>query len=363
MDRMEKDMGWEDVGIAQGSSAPSGVPSGSMAAPSAAPGLGGAPMAAGVHPPQGAAPGAAGDPLAGLPVDAVTGAMIGHFQQQIFQGGLSVWPQFIQSSKRYFNVTHGYVLRKVLWQLVPMPAPKRKSTDGELGGEKDWTSRLYEGLEVDIEEPDLYVPLMSFVTYTLLCGVISGLQDKFQPDVLSATVMYAFTLLILELVLVKAVLAMSGAAQAPMVDLAAILSYKYLYLSLQLIAGLFLGFGGKPSGFFYRLITFALTVSCGVALYMVLRKLPRMQSMAPQLGQECVSNLHKFAIQGLPFLQAAVCYLLLPTWPKAREVAVVAAASVVAPAAAAVSSTIAPAIVEAAVNTTLSAVAAAADAA
>ncbi|CAL1143892.1 unnamed protein product [Cladocopium goreaui] len=199
--------------------------------------------------------------------DAVTSAMMNQFARELTTNSLSLWPQFVQTTRRYFNVHHGYVLRKILWQLIPFHSAKSKSTDGELGGEKDWTVRVFEGLEVDIKEPDLYIPTMGFVTYVVLYGMVRGVQEDFSPEVLSATISSTLVILILELAVMKGALFMSGAVNTSTLDLFALLGYKFLYLSLHLGLGLLWGHGAKPSGFIYSVLTLGLAVSCGVALW------------------------------------------------------------------------------------------------
>eukprot|EP00931_Biecheleriopsis_adriatica_P090552 TRINITY_DN64517_c0_g1_i1.p1 TRINITY_DN64517_c0_g1~~TRINITY_DN64517_c0_g1_i1.p1 ORF type:complete len:315 (-),score=64.02 TRINITY_DN64517_c0_g1_i1:77-1021(-) len=279
MDSTDKDLGWEDVG-------------------------------------HGGAPGAGGGsiPMSGEVSGAVASAFVNHFAKEFTTNSLSLWPQFVQTVRRYFNVNHGYVLRKMLWQLVPNPSVKKKSSEGELGAEKDWTVRVFNGLELDIEEPDLYIPTMGFVTYVVLCGVVRGLQDTFTPEVISATISFAVVALVLETTIVKAALFMSGAVNTPTADLVALLGYKFFYLSLHIALGLILGRGWKPSGFFYNLLILGLAVSCGVALWQALRRLARMQ---PSHGQECMTDMHQMCIKALPFFQAFVCWCLLPTWPQA----------------------------------------------
>jgi len=274
--------------------------------------------------------------MTGVP-DVVTSAMVNHFAREISKGSLSLWPQFIGAGRRYFNVTHGYVVRKLAWQLLPLSSTKKKSGDGELGGEKDWASRIVEGLEADIEEPDMYMPLMGFVTYVLLCGLVKGLQEQFHPDVLSATMTFALVLLVVEATVVKAVMFTAGAVNTPTVDLIALLAYKYVYLSMVLIFGLLIGHGHRPAGFLYSLVSLGLVTSCGVALWQALRRLARMQ---PAHGQACVSDVHSLVIKVVPVGQAFVFWLLLPSWPKeaavplAEKVASIAvAAAVDAPAA------------------------------
>eukprot|EP00927_Polykrikos_kofoidii_P050748 TRINITY_DN44630_c0_g1_i1.p1 TRINITY_DN44630_c0_g1~~TRINITY_DN44630_c0_g1_i1.p1 ORF type:complete len:336 (+),score=67.95 TRINITY_DN44630_c0_g1_i1:125-1132(+) len=297
MDVADGDLGWEDVGTAAGFGS-SGV--------------------------SGQIGGAGGTDSSGMPVDAMTGMMINHFTREFRKGGISFWPQIVDSVRKYFNVTHGYVLRKIVWQLIPVTPPKQKVGDGELSAEKDWTARINEGLEVEIEEPDMYIPTMGFVTYVLLCGLIQGLQEQFHPDVLSSIISYAIAILLMELVIVKAAFVMTGATTAPVIDLVAVLGYKYLYLSLLLIIGLLLGFGSNPEGFLYRLVSLGLLVSLGGALLQTMRRLTRMQ---PQVGlsQENIAEIHKLFLKALPVLQAVVCWLLMPSWPKRKTAAGVAA--------------------------------------
>jgi len=244
--------------------------------------------------------------------------MVNHFAQEITKGSTNFLPAFLASARRYFNVSHGYVLKKCLWQLVPTNSLKKKSSDGELGAEKDWTARVYEGLEVDIEEPDLYIPTMGFVTYVLLCGIIRGLQDSFHPDVISSNITFATVALVLETGIAKAILFTGGAVNTPTLDLAILLGYKFFYLSLHLIFGLFLGWGHKPSGFIFSILALGLLVSCCVALWQSLRRLARMQ---PSVGQECVSDIHKLIIKALPVGQVLIYYCLLPTWPPPAQLA------------------------------------------
>lgn len=324
MDGNDRELGWEDVG---GSAMAGNMGSiGGAIATSALSNLGGT-MAA------------AGEGGEGGIGDAVTSAMVSHLAREMTKNSLSYWPQFLASARRYFNVTHGYVLRKMLWQLVPLTNTKKKSSGGELDGDKEWTSRVSEGLEVDIEEPDLYIPTMGFVTYVLLCGVIQGLQDKFKPDVLSATINYTLCWCIVETLFCKAAMFTAGVVNAPAVDLATLLGYKYFYLSLQLFAGLVLGWGYTPQGFFYSLISLGLFASCGIALWQALRRCPRMQ---PSLGQECVNDIHKLAVKAIPVFQGLVIWWLLPHWPgprPAKQAVAAAATQVVAAAAAAFETT------------------------
>lgn len=267
--------------------------------------------------------------------DAVTNAMVNHFAREFMQESFGMWPQFTRIARHYFNVSHGYVLRKMLWQLVPLAQAKKR--DGELGDEKDWTTRVFEGLEIDIEVPDMYIPTMGFVTYVLLCGLISGLQGQFHPDVLSATITFAIVILVLEVAVSKFSFFMGGAVHVSSLDLAALIGYKFFYLSLQVLLGLFLGLGRDPHGVVYKLLSLSLGASCAVALWRALRRLSRGQ-------HDAASGIHGLIIKLLPLAQTGLLWLMSPSWPKSSSVEALAgnSASVAAAASAFASSTLLP---------------------
>jgi len=244
--------------------------------------------------------------------DQMTSAMVGHFANEFTKGSLSLWPQFVLTAKQYFNVTHGYVLRKVLWQLLPLPGEKPKSSDGEINAGEDWTRRVFQGLEVEIEVPDAYIPTMGFVTYVVLYCLVQGLQEKFQPDMLSSTLTVCLVVLVLETTAAKAALYVAGSPDAPVLDLVVLFGYKYFHLSVQLIVALVLGGGWRPTGIFYKLFSLGMVVNCGVALWQVLQRLPRFHPAAS--GQDCKTELNQIVIKALPAFQALVYWWLLPTW-------------------------------------------------
>ena len=56
----------------------------------------------------------------------------------------------------------------------------------------------------DVNAPDLYIPLMAFVTLVVLVGFSMGvLSDKFHPEVLGTTASSAIICIIIESVLLK----------------------------------------------------------------------------------------------------------------------------------------------------------------
>ncbi|KAJ3380176.1 hypothetical protein HDU92_006146 [Lobulomyces angularis] len=78
--------------------------------------------------------------------------------------------------KYYFNVSNGYVLSKILLLVFPFRHKSwtrlvnRSEQNGEMEG--------YKVPREDINAPDIYIPVMSFVTYVLLVAVKLGSAKK-----------------------------------------------------------------------------------------------------------------------------------------------------------------------------------------
>merc|ERR1719345_254787 len=93
----------------------------------------------------------------------------------VAQTGLAGWgPYLLSSLQGQFNVSHGFVLRKLLLLLCPFvqqsqgtPSNGTFSSDGDNTPMRKSTESV-EFLKVDINEPDLYIPLMSYFTYCLV---------------------------------------------------------------------------------------------------------------------------------------------------------------------------------------------------
>lgn len=105
----------------------------------------------------------------------------------------------LQLIKTSFDVTNSYVLRKIRLVLFPWRhkpwARTRRSGDA---GSDGWQPP-----REDINAPDLYIPTMALVTYVLLCGLASGLQSRFHPEVLGASFFKAIAVIIMEFCIIK----------------------------------------------------------------------------------------------------------------------------------------------------------------
>jgi hypothetical protein len=86
--------------------------------------------------------------------------------------------------------------------------------------------------------PDLYVPLMSFVTYILLHGLVRGIYDaSFSPDMLIQAVWRCCLLQLTEVLIMKLGLGMMQVS-VPFLDMFSYTGYKYVGLCVITVAKL-----------------------------------------------------------------------------------------------------------------------------
>ncbi|VDM58961.1 unnamed protein product [Angiostrongylus costaricensis] len=92
--------------------------------------------------------------------------------------------------KYYFSVDNSYVGKKLGILLFPFFhrdwSLKYSTSDGPVPA-KD-----------DINAPDLYIPLMAFITYIIVSGFVLGTQGRFSPEMLGILTSNAFIWIIIE---------------------------------------------------------------------------------------------------------------------------------------------------------------------
>jgi hypothetical protein len=91
----------------------------------------------------------------------------------------------------------------------------------------------------DLNSPDLYIPLMAFMTYVLLYGLRAGVgsDSTFTPDLLIQAVWRCLILQLLECGLIKFGVNMMSVSIS-FLDVYAYTGYKYVHLCLALISSL-----------------------------------------------------------------------------------------------------------------------------
>ncbi|VDO93252.1 unnamed protein product [Heligmosomoides polygyrus] len=96
--------------------------------------------------------------------------------------------------KYYFAVDNSYVGKKLGILLFPFL-------------HRDWSLK-YAGTDEpvpakdDVNAPDLYIPLMAFITYILVSGFVLGTQGRFSPEMLGILTSNAFIWVIIENIII-----------------------------------------------------------------------------------------------------------------------------------------------------------------
>ena len=100
---------------------------------------------------------------------------------------------------------------------------------------KDWSIKYSQSDDtqavppkLDVNAPDMYIPLMAFVTYLLVVGVALGVQKKFTPEVLGMQATSALAWFVFEVLMIFITLQILGLKTAlKTFDIIAFGGYKY----------------------------------------------------------------------------------------------------------------------------------------
>ncbi|CAD5232599.1 unnamed protein product [Bursaphelenchus xylophilus] len=105
-----------------------------------------------------------------------------------------IYEQYVATSaqtlKYYFAVDTNYVVKKIGLIMCPFLHKDWSSPPGANGEQPP--------PKYNINAPDLYIPVMSFLTYVLVAGFVFGTQDRFEPEKLGLLTTNALFYLILE---------------------------------------------------------------------------------------------------------------------------------------------------------------------
>jgi len=223
-----------------------------------------------------------------------------HFGQQMFgKGQILVNSQYNKSFstlKYYFNVNNSYVVNKVKLLLFPLRHVYwRRRIQKVMDGE------VYLPPRDDINAPDLYIPLMAFVTYVLILGYMWGAAYKFTPEVLGTTASRGVFALVMEVCLIKMGFYLLNIGTLPFLDIVAYCGYKFVGITVTMVAGFLSGSYG-----FYTLLV---TTSIFMAIFMV----KALRGVMPELGgygSTGSDKLRKYFLLGIGLLQPLFAYYL-----------------------------------------------------
>ncbi|CAG0921366.1 unnamed protein product [Notodromas monacha] len=181
----------------------------------------------------------------------------------------------LSSLKYYFAVDTTCVAKKLGLLLFPF-------------AHDNWTIQYRDAEPVqprhDVNVPDLYIPLMAFVTYICVAGYVLGAKEKFEPEQLGIYASSALIWLVAEVLLLKLVIYLTQMpSRLTSYDLIAYCGYKYVGMIVTTLCGHFLGATGYYSALAYT----------GVALAFLVSRALRVQIM-PQVDEHMGGNKRRF---------------------------------------------------------------------
>jgi len=159
--------------------------------------------------------------------------------QKAFESGAEMVNQNINrwfnpaTLKNYFDVTNSFVFKKIGLVLFPF----RHKSWARIGRRNEQTGKMeYSSPREDINSPDLYIPVMSCITYVILYAIIMTMEETddnkkggFKPEVLGRKALNLFSLLVGEVLLMKLICyLMSISADVAFLDFIAYSGYKFI---------------------------------------------------------------------------------------------------------------------------------------
>jgi hypothetical protein len=139
----------------------------------------------------------------------------------------------LEKIRPYFNADHSYVIKKLFMILCAFfPGSAHSSQTHEV---------LSTPNRLSSNQPDLYIPLLSFMTYILTIGLSLGTDDKFEPDALGSAGITGFLVLCFEVIAIRVGFLVLNIASLPVLDCVAYSGYKYVGIALSTIVGVAFG--------------------------------------------------------------------------------------------------------------------------
>lgn len=130
--------------------------------------------------------------------------------------------------KYYFQVSNSYVYKKIFMILLPYANSnwgRLTTSESDASG----SGIQFAPPSVDVNAPDLYIPVMSFITYILLWAAFQGLNGDFHPQLFGYLASQTLACSILDISIFKVGLyLLNCSTQGSIWDLISFSSYKYV---------------------------------------------------------------------------------------------------------------------------------------
>ncbi|CDW81663.1 UNKNOWN [Stylonychia lemnae] len=159
----------------------------------------------------------------------------------------------LDSIKEFFDVNNSYVLKKLRIILFPVTI-KGEAWKRQVGG-YDFNNQELPPRE-DPQAPDLYIPLMSFVTFILITGFYLGNIGGFDPEVLGYIYTKSMFLWFFETTIQKGCFYFLGFGNPTFFELLCYTGYKFVNLTIIIMVQSAFGYYASYLAFFLTSIMF-----------------------------------------------------------------------------------------------------------
>jgi len=237
------------------------------------------------------------NPLVSTVVTEMWNKGIKNDQVKEAQGMLGKWLPSA-NVKNYFRVTHNFVLEKFRFLLMPYIYIQPRKT-----------------LTEEMARPDLYVPLMGFITYVLLYSLNLGVHQQFTPTIFSSAATFAGIIHFLEIFCGWVSFMAVGTSNITFMDLMAYTGYKYVHL----VIWLFICLSGLADGLMYYPLIAYFAACSSLSLFFLLGRIEPGKEQNGQMVSNPNVMLHKNVIFVLTGVQAFSCWLLSPSLARLQE--------------------------------------------
>ncbi|XP_043673391.1 protein YIF1B [Vespula pensylvanica] len=171
----------------------------------------------------------------------------------------------VRALKYYFAVDTNYVFGKLAILFFPFT-------------HKDWTVKYEQDVPMqpryEKNAPDMYIPMMSFLTYVVLAGLVLGSQERFSPEQLSILASSVLAWGIIELIVhTVSLYVMNIETSLATLDLLAYCGYKYVGINAALLSSL----PFRKFGYYAALLYFSATLAFFLMRSLKLRVIPQGQ--------------------------------------------------------------------------------------
>ena len=126
----------------------------------------------------------------------------------------------LEGLKTYFDVDNKYVLYKFRYLFIPFLKEKQINSSEEIQN------------KYNIEYFDLYLPLMSFITYVLVVSFISAIKNPevFNPQTLGKILSKDFSLYVMNAMAIKLLMFIFLKNSLSFMDICSLVGYKFIHM-------------------------------------------------------------------------------------------------------------------------------------